>query len=189
MLFSEAIGWMLGQSGTPQGGRQSSVAEAQVDKRKRSTGESPARTARVYFFQGGDLNLYLRTWRAGKVKVVCPLKMGEGGGPNHGLSRYARRGLADIQEFRAGGPVGNQAPPDSVQPGTRLPSPPGIRAADRRWPKRRICAPCFTDDPEELLRLHRLKDNELHEFLKWPQTPAAVLPRGRGQGAYGCAWP
>ena len=35
---------------------------------------------RVDFFQGADHQLYLRTWQAGAVKVVGPLKMKDGGG-------------------------------------------------------------------------------------------------------------
>lgn len=35
---------------------------------------------RIDFVQGADQELYLRTWRAGQLKVLGPLKMGENGG-------------------------------------------------------------------------------------------------------------
>ncbi len=55
---------------------------------------------RVDFFQGADHKLYLRSWREGAVKVVGPLKFGEGGGQItvfHGTPDEALLKFSDFQ--------------------------------------------------------------------------------------------
>ena len=128
------------------------------------------------------MNLYLRTWRAGKVKVVCPLKMGEGGGR---ITVFRDTPDAASLTFKNFEPA--------ARPDIRPRPIPFNQELDYRLRQAFVrltvdgqsdefCAPCFTDDPEELLRLHRLKDNELHEFLKWHKRPRRFYHAVEGKG-------
>jgi hypothetical protein len=76
-----------GQSEKPKDGPQTKSAEKPAVPAGDASGpasESAARPVfgppRIEFFQGADQQLYLRTWRAGQVKIAGPLKMGESGG-------------------------------------------------------------------------------------------------------------
>jgi hypothetical protein len=61
------------------------AANSDGDKQSAKAGDDllanlPRVPPRVDFFQGADHKLYLRSWREGEVKIVGPLRFGEGGG-------------------------------------------------------------------------------------------------------------
>ncbi len=75
--------------GTYWAGQPDKPAENTPAKPAESAPAKPAESAkakpdfgppRIEFIQGGDQQLYLRTWLAGQVKISGPLKMGESGG-------------------------------------------------------------------------------------------------------------
>jgi hypothetical protein len=60
--------------------KQEANSAAKPDPETKPVEPSAISPPRIDFFQGADQELYCRTWRAGQVRIVGPLKTGEEGG-------------------------------------------------------------------------------------------------------------